>query len=63
MRGNPGPVNTGLDFSVPLAKTLMLANMLAFAGKGAYSFDGEKTDSAVANAHASRPYRRGWEVA
>ena len=54
---------TGLDFSVPLAKTLMLANMLAFAGKGAYSFDGEKTDSAVANAHASRPYRRGWEVA
>ena len=41
----------------------MLANMLAFAGKGAYSFDGEKTDSAVANAHASRPYRRGWEVA
>jgi len=63
VRGNPGPVNTGLEFSVPLAKTLMLANMLAFAGKGTYSFDGEKTDSAVANARARHPYRKGWEIA
>ena len=63
VRGNPGPVNTGLDFSIPLAKTLMLANMLAFAGKGTYVFDGEKTDNAAANAHASHPYRKGWEIA
>jgi len=63
VRGNPGPVNTGLEFSIPLAKTLMLANMLAFAGKGTYAFDGEKTDSAVANARAKHPYRKGWEIA
>ncbi len=63
VRGNPGPVNTGLDFSIPLAKMLMLANMLAFAGKGTYHFDGEKTDNAAANAHASHPYRKGWEIA
>ena len=62
VRGNPGPVNTCLEFSVPLAKTLMLANMLAFAGKGTYSFDGEKTDSAVANARAKHGYRKGWEL-
>ena len=63
VRGNPWDVNTGLDFSIPLAKTLMLANMLAFAGKGTYSFDGEKTDSAVANARAKSGYRKGWEIA
>ena len=60
---DPDPVNTGLEFSVPLAKTLMLANMLAFAGKGTYSFDGENTDNAAANAHASHAYREGWEIA
>ena len=63
VRGRPWLVNTGLDFSIPLAKTLMLANMLAFAGKGTYSFDGVRTDSAVANAHARHGYRKGWEVA
>lgn len=62
VRGNPGPVNTGLDVSIPLAKTLMLANMLAFAGKGTYRFDGMKTDSTVANAHARHAYRKGWEI-
>ncbi len=62
VRGNPGPVNTGLNFSIPLAKTLMLANMLAFAGKGTYRFDGTKTDSAVANARARHAYRKGWEI-
>ena len=41
----------------------MLANMLAFAGKGTYRFDGTKTDSAVANARARHPYRKGWEIA
>ena len=63
VRGNPGPVNTGLDFSIPLAKTLMLANMLAFAGKGTYRFDGTKTDSDAANVRARHTYRKGWEVA
>ena len=63
VRGNPGPVNTGLDFSVPLAKTLMLANMLAFAGRGTYTFDGAKTDSAAANAHFGMTYRKGWTTA
>ena len=62
VRGNSWDVNTGLDFSVPLAKTLMLANMLAFAGTGPYSFDGEKTDSVVANARAKHGYRKGWEI-
>ena len=63
VRGNPGPVNTGLDFSIPLVKTLMLANALAFAGKGEYAFDGERTSSAVANAHLKVAYRKGWELA
>ena len=62
VRGNPGAVNTGLEFSIPLAKTLMLANMLAFAGKGTYRFDGTKTDSAIANAHARHAYRKGWAI-
>ena len=62
VRGKPGEVNTGLDFSIPLAKTLMLANMLAFAGKGTYRFDGTKTDSAIANAHARHAYRKGWAI-
>ena len=38
-------------------------SMLVFAGKGTYGFDGEKTDSAVANAHARHGYRKGWEIA
>ena len=63
VRGNPGPVNTGLDFSIPLAKTLMLTNMLAFAGKGTYTFDGAKTDSDAANARFGMKYRKGWETA
>ncbi len=41
----------------------MLANMLAFAGKGTYRFDGTKTDSALANARARHAYRKGWEIA
>ena len=63
VRGRPWEVNTGLDFSAPLAKTLMLANSLAFAGKGIYSWDGERTSSDVANAHFKRNYRKGWELA
>jgi hypothetical protein len=41
----------------------MLANMLAFAGKGTYKFDGAKTDSAAANARFGMKYRKGWETA
>ena len=62
VRGRPGEINTGMDFSIPLAKTLMLTNALVFAGKGTYSFDGEKTSSAVANAHLRHAYRPGWDV-
>jgi hypothetical protein len=62
VRGRAWDVNTGLDYSVPLAKTLMLANMLAFAGKGTYRFDGVKNDSALANARARHGYRKGWEI-
>ena len=63
VRGNPSAVNTGLDFSVPLATTLMLANALAFAGKGTYAWDGMRTSSSTANAHLKHGYRKGWEVA
>ena len=62
MRGRPGEINTGLDFSIPLAKTLMLSNALVFAGKGTYSFDGKRISSAVANAHLKHGYRKGWEI-
>jgi len=62
VRGQPGEINTGLDFSVPLAQTLMLANALAFAGKGTYSWDGVKTSSEVANARLKMSYRKGWEL-
>ncbi len=63
VRGAPGEIRTDLDFSVPLAKTLMLANMVVFAGKGTYAFDGTKTGHAAADAHARHAYRKGWEVA
>ena len=63
VRGAPGEIRTDLDFSVPLAKTLMLANMVVFAGKGTYAFDGAKTGHAAADAHARHAYRKGWEVA
>lgn len=63
VRGNPGEINTGLDFSIPLVKTLMLTNALAFAGTGSYTFDGEKTNSAVANEHLKVNYRNGWGIA
>ena len=63
VRGAPGDIRTDLDFSVPLAKTLMLANMVVFAGKGTYAFDGAKTGHAAADAHARHAYRKGWEVA
>lgn len=60
VRGRPGEDNTGLDFSLPLVKTLMLSNMLVFAGKGTYGIEGDRTTSAVANAHAKMTYRTGW---
>ena len=48
------------DFSIPLVKTLMLSNMLVFAGKGTHGIEGDRTTSAVANAHAKMTYRTGW---
>lgn len=62
VRGRPEQDNTGLDFSIPLVKTLMLSNMLVFAGKGTYGIEGDRTTSAVANAHAEMAYRKGWEI-
>ena len=62
VRGCPGTDVTGLDFSIPLVKTLMLSNMLVFAGKGTYGVVNDRTTSEVANAHASMKYRKGWEV-
>lgn len=56
--------STGLEFSAPLAKTLMLGNMASFAGKGAVlGFDGEHvTGSPAAEARRRVTYRKGWEV-
>ena len=48
------------DFTIPLVKTLMLSNMLVFAGKGTHGIEGDRTTSAVANAHAKMTYRTGW---
>jgi len=61
LRGHPADDNTGLDYSIPLVKTLMLANMLVFAGKGTYAVANDKTSSAVANARATMTYRKGWD--
>ena len=41
----------------------MIANMIAFAGKVTYSFDGENADNAAANAQAGHAYREGWKLA
>jgi len=62
VRGRPGEINTGLGFSIPLVKTLMLSNMLVFAGKGTYEVANDKTSSEVANGRATMTYRPGWEV-
>jgi len=61
LRGRPAADNTGLGFSIPLVKTLMLSNMLVFAGKGTYDVANDKTSNAVANARASMSYRKGWD--
>ncbi|MBO7721457.1 MAG: hypothetical protein J6T01_03530 [Kiritimatiellae bacterium] len=45
------------------AGALPLADALAFAGKGTYSFDGSATSSAAANARLRHGYSKGWEVA
>ncbi len=62
VRGKPGADTTDVDFSTPLAKTLMLANSVYFAGRGTYAFDGEKTDNATANTHLNHDYRNGWDI-
>lgn len=58
------PANTGFDYSVPLAETLLLANVAARAGKGAVlKWDGRSiTNNPAANAFLSAPCRPGWEL-
>ena len=58
------PANTGFDYSVQLAETLLLANVAARAGKGAVlKWDGRSiTNNPAANAFLSAPCRAGWEL-
>ena len=41
-------------------KELLAAGTLPLFNIGCAGFGGEKTDSAVANAHAGHGYRKGW---
>ncbi len=55
--------NTGFDYSVPLAETLLLGNVAARAGKKKLLWDGTRiTNDAAANAFLKTTYRSGWEV-
>ena len=55
--------NTNFDYSVPLAKVLMLGNATARAGVGGYAWDGHRfTDCDKANAFLKTTYRKGWEI-
>lgn len=55
--------NTNFDYSVPLAKILMLGNATARAGVGEYAWDGHRfTRSDKANRFLKTVYRKGWEL-
>ena len=58
------PANTGFDYSVPLAETLLLANVAARTGKGSVlKWDGNAiTNNSAANAFLKTTYRPGWEI-
>ena len=58
------PANTNFDYSVPLAETLLLANVAARAGKGSVlTWDGRKiVNNAAANQFLKTSYRPGWEL-
>ncbi len=56
--------NTCFDYSVPLARVLMLGNATARSGKGVYSWNGTKFTTGVkANEFLATAYRPGWELA
>ena len=55
--------NTNFDYSVPLAKTLMLGNAVVRAGKGSYTWNGTRFAEEKANAFLTTTYRPGWELA
>ena len=55
--------NTNFDYSVPLAKVLMLGNATARAGVGEYAWNGHAfTNSDKANSFLKTVYRKGWEL-
>ncbi len=55
--------NTNFDYSVPLAKVLMLGNATTRAGKGSYSWNGSKfTKGESANEFLKTSYRASWEL-
>ena len=55
--------NTNFDYSVPLAKVLMLGNATARTGVGEYLWDGTTfTNSDKANTFLKTQYRKGWEL-
>ena len=58
------PANTNFDYSVPLAETLLLANVAARAGKGSVlKWDGQKiVNNMAANQFLKASYRPGWEL-
>ncbi|MGN0876898.1 MAG: hypothetical protein ACI4TC_06485, partial [Kiritimatiellia bacterium] len=53
--------NDAFDYNVPLAKTVMLGNVAARAGKGTLLWDGRRvTNNEKANEFLDKPYREGW---
>ena len=53
--------NTNFDYSVPLARLLMLGNATARAGEGSYAWNGTSfTTGEKANAFLGTVYRPGW---
>jgi hypothetical protein len=55
--------NTGFDYSIPLAQTVLLGNVAARAGKKKLLWDGTRiTNDESANAYLKTTYRAGWEL-
>ncbi len=55
--------NTGFDYSIPLAQTVLLGNVAARAGKKKLLWDGTRiTNDESANAYLKTTYRPGWEL-
>ena len=57
------PANTNFAYSVPLAESLLLANVASRAGTKKLLWDGAKiTNDDAANAFLGTSYRKGWEL-